>query len=35
MDYRVEIIKLVESISSDWKLQYLYTFIKQFVDKTL
>lgn len=33
MDYHEEIIKLIKSIHDDGKLEYLYTFIKLFINK--
>lgn len=33
MDYKSEIIHLIESIGNNGTLEYLYTFIKMFIEK--
>lgn len=33
MDYKEKLIRLIERIDDDSKLEYLYTFIKLFLEK--
>lgn len=33
MDYRAELIKMIEGIHDTAKLEYMYTFIKLFLEK--
>ena len=33
MDYKEEIIRLINGIEKNGTLEYLYTFIKQFIEK--
>lgn len=33
MDYKEKLIRLIEKIDDDSKLEYLYTFIKLFLEK--
>lgn len=33
MDYKTELIKLIEGVQENSKLEYLYTFIKLFLEK--
>lgn len=35
MDYRAEILALVNKVTDDHKLEYLYTFIKLMIEKLL
>ena len=33
MDYKKKLIRLIERVNDDSKLEYLYTFIKLFLEK--